>query len=140
GDDGKDGTSINIKGSFTSESELPATAEENDAYLINGEIHVWVGTGFINAGNIQGPSGDSAYDIALQEGFEGSKAEWLASLKGEQGQAGLDGKDGRDGTSVTIKGTFDSTDELPAAGESGDGYLIQGHLWVWVVDKFVDVG
>lgn len=27
--------------------------------------------------------GDSAYEIAVQEGFEGTKAEWLASLKGK---------------------------------------------------------
>ena len=28
-----------------------------------------------------GPRGDSAYEIAVQEGFNGSKAEWLASLQ-----------------------------------------------------------
>jgi hypothetical protein len=30
-------------------------------------------------------SPDSAYDIAVQEGFEGSEEEWLASLKGISG-------------------------------------------------------
>lgn len=32
--------------------------------------------------------GKSAYEIAVMNGFEGSEAEWLASLKGEKGDAG----------------------------------------------------
>lgn len=36
--------------------------------------------------NIQtGPSGKSAYDIALETGYTGSKEDWIASLKGETG-------------------------------------------------------
>ncbi|MBR2971273.1 MAG: serine protease [Clostridia bacterium] len=41
----------------------------------------------------------SAYDIAVQNGFEGTEAEWLLSLKGKDG---VDGKDGKNGTSITI--------------------------------------
>lgn len=37
----------------------------------------------------KGEDGKSAYQIALDEGFEGTEAEWLASLKGK------DGKDGK---------------------------------------------
>ena len=37
--------------------------------------------------------GKSAYEIALEEGFEGTKEEWLASLKGEKGEKGAEGKD-----------------------------------------------
>lgn len=33
-------------------------------------------------------SGKSAYEIALEEGYQGTKAEWLDSLKGEQGPKG----------------------------------------------------
>lgn len=36
----------------------------------------------------------SAYDIAVKNGFEGSEAEWLASLQGKDGENGKDGKDG----------------------------------------------
>lgn len=41
--------------------------------------------------NLRGPQGDpgkSAYEIALDNGFEGSETEWLASLKGATGSAG----------------------------------------------------
>ncbi len=36
-------------------------------------------------GGTPGADGKSAYEIAVEEGFEGDKAAWLASLKGEQG-------------------------------------------------------
>ena len=42
------------------------------------------------------------------------------------------GNDGKDGTSVTIKGSKDSTSELPTSGNTlGDGYIIGGYLWVY---------
>lgn len=40
----------------------------------------------------KGEDGKSAYQIALDEGFEGSETEWLASLKGADGRNGIDGK------------------------------------------------
>lgn len=33
--------------------------------------------------------GDSAYDVAVQNGFKGTEAEWLASLKGKDGADGI---------------------------------------------------
>lgn len=44
-----------------------------------------------------GKDGKSAYEIALSEGFEGSEAEWLASLKGEKGDKGDKGEKGDKG-------------------------------------------
>ena len=38
--------------------------------------------------------GKSAYEVAAKNGFEGSEAEWLASLKGEQGEKGEKGEKG----------------------------------------------
>ena len=40
---------------------------------------------------VKGKDGKSAYEIALQEGFEGTEAEWLESLKGEKGDRGEKG-------------------------------------------------
>lgn len=37
--------------------------------------------------------GKSAYEIAVMNGFDGTEAEWLASLKGEKGDRGEDGND-----------------------------------------------
>lgn len=36
----------------------------------------------------QGIKGESAYEIAVRNGFEGTESEWLASLKGEKGDSG----------------------------------------------------
>ncbi len=37
---------------------------------------------------VEGIKGDSAYEIAIQNGFEGTETEWLESLKGEKGNTG----------------------------------------------------
>ena len=44
-----------------------------------------------------GKDGSSAYEIAIENGFVGTAAEWLESLKGMNGVDGKDGKDGADG-------------------------------------------
>lgn len=44
-----------------------------------------------------GVDGKTAYEIAVEEGFEGSQSAWLESLKGKDGENGTDGKDGVDG-------------------------------------------
>lgn len=38
-----------------------------------------------------GPAGDSAYQLAVKAGFEGSLEEWFASLKGAPGKTGASG-------------------------------------------------
>ena len=42
-------------------------------------------------------NGKSAYEIAVENGFEGSVEEWLDSLKGKDGKDGKDGADGVNG-------------------------------------------
>jgi hypothetical protein len=49
------------------------------------------------ANGTNGIDGKSAYDIAVDDGFVGTEAEWLLSLKGADGAAGSDGADGADG-------------------------------------------
>lgn len=57
--------------------------------------------------NIKGPkgsTGSSAYQLAVANGYVGTEAEWLASLrgpKGEDGRDGVNGLDGRDGVNGT---------------------------------------
>src|SRR5690625_1471683 len=57
---------------------------------------------FIGGGGA-GQPGKSAYEIAVEQGFEGDEQAWLESLKGEkgdpgpQGPPGADGKDGEQG-------------------------------------------
>ena len=44
-----------------------------------------------------GIDGKSAYQLAVEHGYKGTEAEWLASLTGRAGQDGADGKDGVNG-------------------------------------------
>ena len=47
-----------------------------------------------------GADGKSAYQIAVEKGFEGDENAWLASLKGEKGADGVIGADGANGKSA----------------------------------------
>lgn len=58
GEKGQDGTSISIKGSKSTVSELPSTGNTiGDAYLVNGDLYIWDGDTWENAGQLQGPAG-----------------------------------------------------------------------------------
>ena len=63
---------------------------DTNAYLEGrlSELERAIGTG--GGGGGTGANGKSAYELALEHGFEGTEEEWLASLKGEDG---ADGKD-----------------------------------------------
>ena len=83
GADGKDGTSITILGSYSTEAELIAahpTGNKGDGYLVAGDLYVWdVSTSaWKNVGSIQGPAGTDGRD-------------------------GVDGTDGIDGVSPTVE-------------------------------------
>lgn len=45
----------------------------------------------------QGAPGRDAYQLAVDDGFAGTRAQWHDSLRGRDGAAGKDGRDGRDG-------------------------------------------
>ena len=51
---------------------------------------------FVSGGGA-GADGKSAYEIAVEQGFEGDVNEWLESLKGERGEQGLQGPQGEQG-------------------------------------------
>lgn len=55
-----------------------------------------------------GENGKSAYEIAVENGFEGTEAEWLESLKGEDGADGSNGHDGTDGTGITVNDLYEA--------------------------------
>lgn len=46
---------------------------------------------------VDGKDGKSAYELAVENGYEGSVTDWLASLKGADGRNGVDGINGKDG-------------------------------------------
>lgn len=64
---GADGTSVNIKGQLTNESDLPTSANDGDGYIISGELWVYTSGKWINAGTIQGPQGNDGVGITKTE-------------------------------------------------------------------------
>lgn len=97
GEQGNDGTSLNILGTKESDADLPLSAEKNDAYLINGEMWVFNGTNWNNAGRIQGPQGPQG-----PVGPQGPKGDpgpqGIKGDPGEKGEAGDAGPKGDKGT------------------------------------------
>ncbi len=53
--------------------------------------------GIDGTNGVDGVHGLSAYDLAVEAGFEGSLEEWLDSLRGVNGRDGAPGQDGQDG-------------------------------------------
>ena len=78
---------MSLTGSASMTNELQGSVESGGT--VTGKL---AGLRFIQ--------GLSAYEVAVVEGFSGTKEEWLASLKGKDGLVGSNGKDGVDGTSI----------------------------------------
>ncbi len=51
------------------------------------------------AGALKGDPGDSAYEVAVKNGYSGTEQDWLASLQGEDGEPGPQGPKGDPGDS-----------------------------------------
>lgn len=103
GDKGDTGEGLNIKGALDSENDLPADGQPGDAYIIDGNLYVYVGEGgsvvtnpkWSNVGNIKGEKGD--------QGEQGPQ--------GDPGPQGEPGEPGEDGVSATIEvGTVTSSE------------------------------
>lgn len=67
-----------------------------------------------------GIDGKSAYQLAVEKGFVGTEAEWVASLKGETGPIGPQGEIGPQG----IQGETGATGPQGIQGPKGDSYQI----------------
>lgn len=82
---------LDRKGDTLAYDGLNLSLKSGDKTLSSVEIAGGSGPGS------QGPPGESAYEIAVDNGFVGTEQEWLASLKGPQGQAGPPGPKGDPG-------------------------------------------
>lgn len=89
GPKGDTGSGLNLKGELDSESQLPQEGVSGDAWLITGNLYVYVGENgnvvsnpkWSNVGSIQGPAGPQG----------------PVGPKGEQGEPGPKGEPGADG-------------------------------------------
>lgn len=108
GPKGDTGSGLNIKGELDSESQLPQEGVSGDAWLIAGNLYVYVGENgnvvsnpkWSNVGSIQGPAGPQG----------------PVGPKGEQGEPGPKGEPGADGA-PGIQGPKGDPGEK---GEKGD--------------------
>ena len=108
---GADGTSISIKDSLTSTSELPSSGQnKGDGYLIDGNLWIYTGTseegsvnGFKNVGAIKGPAGRGIASITISEegimtiNYSDSTSEEVGNVKGPKGDTGEQGLQGVQG-------------------------------------------
>ena len=87
---------------------LVLTGAVTASYDGSEQIVVNIPTGGEGGG---GAAGASAYEIAVSNGFEGTEAEWLESLKGEQGVQGIQGVTGKSAYEYAQQGGYNGTEE-----------------------------
>ena len=68
-----------------------------------------------------GETGQSAYQLAVSRGFEGTEEEWLASLHGTDGRDGTDGKSLRVNSSGHVEYWDDTTQQWVDTGIEAEG-------------------
>lgn len=139
---GQDGAGLVVRGQLSSTDDLPIDATNGDVYIIDKVMWVWATDVWALVGQV-GPEGESAYQIWLAQGNVGSKAAFIASLKGDQGiqgEQGPKGEKGDMGPGISILGSLNDQSELPSSAEIGQGYLIGGHFWGWTGSAFEDLG
>ncbi len=98
------------------------TIGTNGNWYCNGEDSGMPSRGVQGVQGLQGNTGASAYDVAKANGFEGTEAEWLASLKGEKGDTGAQGIQGEKGDTGAqgIQGEKGDKGDQGIQGEKGD--------------------
>ena len=172
GPKGDTGVGTTIKGSYDTLEELIAehpTGNDTDAYLVDGSFYFWNGNQWENAGSIKGetgnvgpagPKGDTGdKGDTGEKGDKGDTGETGATgqkgdtgpkgdtgdtgATGDTGPAGAKGDTGATGTGITIKGSYDTYEELihdHPTGEPGDAYLVNGNLYIWNGTTWENVG
>jgi hypothetical protein len=102
GDKGDPGSGIQVKGVVATVNDLPLVDNtEGDLYLVTGDGngYVWNGTGWVNAGPIQGPIGPQGpQGIQGEQGIQGPEGpQGIQGIQGEQGIQGPEGPPGPQG-------------------------------------------
>jgi len=142
GDTGDIGIGTVIKGHYDNYSEFIAvhpSGSLGDAYIVDGSYYYWNENGWANAGSVKGDTG--ATGEKGQQGPKGDTGDTGAT--GDTGPAGAKGDTGATGTGITIKGSYNTYEELIAehpTGNDGDSYLVNGSLYVWNGAAWENVG
>ena len=120
---GKDGFSPKVKAEQMKSGVVITIVDadgETSATLHNG------------ANGEKGTDGKSAYQIAVEQGYQGSESDWLSSLKGDKGEKGntgakgnpgQDGAEGKSAYAIAVEHGYEDSEEkwlLSLKGEKGD--------------------
>ena len=166
GDTGDIGIETIIKEHYNSYSEFIAvhpSGSLGDAYIVDGSYYYWNENGWANAGSIKGDTGETGAKgdkgDTGQTGSKGDKGETGATgekgeqgIKGDTGDTGAvgpigetepKGDTGATGAGITIKGSYNTYEELihdHPTGNVGDSYLVNGSLYVWNGSAWENVG
>ena len=79
---------------------------------------------------VPGPNGESAYELAVANGYEGTLDEWMDSLKGDEGVRGPVGPAGSEGTpgkDSTVEGPRGPQGDVGPVGPAGASGSIAGY-------------
>lgn len=120
---GKDGFSPKVKAEQMKSGVVITIVDadgETSATLHNG------------ANGEKGTDGKSAYQIAVEQGYQGSESDWLSSLKGDKGEKGntgakgnpgQDGAEGKSAYAIAVEHGYENSEDewlLSLKGEKGD--------------------
>ena len=139
GDTGDIGIGTIIKGHYDNFTEFIAvhpSGSLGDAYIVDGSYYYWNENGWANAGSVKGDTGETG-----PKGVKGDKGN--TGAQGIKGDTGDTGPKGDTGSSITIKGSYNSYEELineHPTGNEGDGYLVNGNLYIWNGTVWENVG
>lgn len=115
GPKGDTGSGLNIKGELDSESQLPQEGVSGDAWLITGNLYVYVGENgnvesnpkWSNVGSIQGPAGPQGpVGPKGEQGKPGPKGD--PGEKGEKGDPGSDASVTKQNVEAVLTGDITS--------------------------------
>lgn len=88
GERGATGSGLALKGALSSPVDLPLTSAAGDAYLIAGDLWVFGGVTWTNAGPVQGPQGERGKDGQIR--YTGHGAPPAVIVGAEPGDTYLD--------------------------------------------------
>lgn len=148
GDDGEQGeaaTPFHIVARLDEVGQLPRPGVEDEAYYVGSNLYVWA-TGAEDYVNLGGIRGASNYDIAVSEGFQGTPAQWLETLKStEPGPAStVPGPKGDAAVPFKVIARVANESDLPTPGVAEEAYFVGTELFVWKdvgdLSEYVNLG
>lgn len=69
----------------------PGVESDTGKLKIGNGLTPWLSLGYLSGEGTPGSDGQSAYEIAVEQGFVGTVSQWLLSLKGDPGEDGSQG-------------------------------------------------